>query len=340
MARIGSVIRCGYYPCPLPVVHDIASRIKPISPESCMILDPCCGEGEAVNALAQAMGVPQSNVWGVELEENRAATATANLPDAHIIGPADYIATSTQYGSFSVVWCNPPFDDEAGGGNRVEHSFLTRSLSLAGSGGIIVFICPEGIVKGGYESCVVSLLERCEDLRMFEFPAEHRKFKEVCIIGKVRPNWIKLDDAYSAWRSVTSPRNQNQTWLAPARRGPRYFEKTGYTDQEFKRAIAASPLWDITASTKSQKLDRPPLPVAKGHLALLLASGMLNGVVRKDGEPPHVVRGTAQKIKLEPEVEDKVDASGKQTGTVTTIREAIKLTVRAVDHRGKIKNFE
>ena len=42
-------------------------------------------------------------------------------------------------------------------------------------------------------------------------------------------------------------------------------------------------------------IPRPPLPLDRGHLGLILASGILDGVVESP-HGPHVVRGSSKKV--------------------------------------------
>jgi hypothetical protein len=73
-------------------------------------------------------------------------------------------------------------------------------------------------------------------------------------------------------------------------------------------------------------------------VALLLASGHLDGVVHPDGGPPHVVRGTTRKRAFVSDVIETVNFDGS-TSTRTTISERIDLLVRTVDLTGTIRTF-
>jgi hypothetical protein len=73
-------------------------------------------------------------------------------------------------------------------------------------------------------------------------------------------------------------------------------------------------------------------------LALLLASGVLDGIVQPPGEPPHVVRGTVRKVEHEIE-KDQVLLENGQVKTTTKFAERIELTVRALCVDGTIRDF-
>jgi len=86
-------------------------------------------------------------------------------------------------------------------------------------------------------------------------------------------------------------------------------------------------------------LPRPPLSLGKGHRALLLSAGYLDGVVRPPGEPPHVVRGTCRKVRYEKSHTQEENSDGSTT-TTTVYGEKIVPTIRAVDSTGTIKTFD
>jgi hypothetical protein len=102
--------------------------------------------------------------------------------------------------------------------------------------------------------------------------------------------------------------------------------------------LAHSPLRAHLAAPAAAGLPSPPLALGIGHVALLLASGHLDGVVHPEGRPPHVVRGTSRKREYVADVTDTVNADGSTT-TKTTISERIELMVRTVDRSGDIRTF-
>lgn len=85
-------------------------------------------------------------------------------------------------------------------------------------------------------------------------------------------------------------------------------------------------------------LPSPPLPLGIGHVALLLASGHLNGIVEPEGGPSHVVRGTSRKRSFVSDVTETENPDGGTT-TRTTISERIELVIRTVDSTGRIQTF-
>ena len=99
-----------------------------------------------------------------------------------------------------------------------------------------------------------------------------------------------------------------------------------------------SPLRSHLTLTPDVPLPSPPLALGIGHVALLLASGHLDGVVQRNGQSPHVVRGTSRKRDFVSDVTDTVNEDGS-TSTKTIISERIELIVRTVDINGKFQTF-
>jgi hypothetical protein len=124
----------------------------------------------------------------------------------------------------------------------------------------------------------------------------------------------------------------------PAASGPRVFEKVEPTELELQRMLTLSPLRSHLTLAPVAPIPSPPLALGIGHVALLLASGQLDGVVHAKGEPPHVVRGTARKTEFVSDVTEIENPDGS-TSTRTTISEKIELVVRTVDLTGSIQTF-
>ena len=75
-----------------------------------------------------------------------------------------------------------------------------------------------------------------------------------------------------------------------------------------------------------------------GHLALLLASGSLDGLIEPPDEPPHVIRGTVRKVEYVKSQTSDLDDNNREV-VKTVLAEKIVLTVRAVDASGTIHQF-
>ena len=335
--RLAAQIRGGYYKC-APEVVELVGRL--ITYQQGAILDPCAGEGEAIDVLARTLGIGRDRVYAIELERERCATTKARLEGAHVMDVCSFFDAKISAGSFAAVFVNPPFDDNVHGG-RVEVDFLMRTTSLLVPGGVLCLVVPEHVAQNWYQPIPMHLVEHYEQLAVLTFPEEHRPFKEVVIIGIKRRGHVPVEE--DVWKQEV----QHQAlagcalkWTGPDKDvAPKTFEKGGLTEDELRDALAASPLWKMTDLPEARRTSRPPLPLSRGHLALMLASGQLDGIVAPPGDEPHIVRGVALKVPCPADVTEEVQENGALK-TTTVLRERIQLVVRAVGRDGLIHTFQ
>ncbi|MHB0961097.1 MAG: DUF6094 domain-containing protein [Pirellulaceae bacterium] len=327
-------LKCGFYPAPPEAVLHITQYLTPPDLGRFSIFDPCAGQGEAINQLATVLDCDMRDVYAVELDNARAATLHTALDErSHVLAPADYFGISAPPRSFSFIWCNPPFDDEYGGGGRVEREFLETAIRHLQTRGIIALVCPR-TTANRYD--IRNLFKCwCDNVSVVPFPESCRKYNEVVVLG------IKRAKMESYWA-----RNDADVFLdapivygIPAGTGPAgRFVKIQMTEEELEAAFEHSPLNEYLKPPVVGHVDSPPLELSTGHLALLLASGHLDGLVQPPGEVPHVVRGTARKAEYVKETERTVDKGG-DVSHKTVVGEKIELIIRAVDATGVIKTF-
>jgi hypothetical protein len=274
-----------------------------------------------------------ANVYAAELDEGRAAEAKVTLAGANVLGRASFFGTACSPNSMSLCWCNPPFDDELGGGNRTEQTFLHRATTLLRPGGVMILVCPETVFDSYYGDVVQTLKQWYDQIAIVPFPDEHRRFNEVMVFGGRRSSPVSPHEV--EWQPA---REQIPIYSIPAGIKPRRWEKVEMTQSEIARAFATSPLRRVLQPPTEPALPQPPLALGVGHIALLLAAGNLDGIVRPGDEPPHVVRGTAGKVEYVASQTESENADGSLTKS-TVLAEKIVLTVRAVDVDGEIKTF-
>ncbi len=328
--RLAGEMRSGFFPCPIAAVRMATERLM-VPNEHCSVLDPCCGEGEAIRSIYTDLSLDPAAVYAVEIDETRAATAKANLPGCHVLGPCSFFGARISFGSFGFTWLNPPFSHAYDGG-RVELQFLERATPLLKAGGVIALVCPEH-VPPRYD-VQRYLCQWFEKLTVLPFPEEIREYDEVIVLGVKRKE--PVDARWMEIEENAAP--EGYVYAIPPSKGPRAFEKVEMTDEEVSRALAVSSLRRHLQPVAENKLPSPPLALGIGHVALLLASGHLDGIVRPPDEPPHLVRGTAKKVQYVDRVDVTVNADGSET-TKTVIAEKILLSVRTVDVHGNIKTF-
>jgi hypothetical protein len=301
------------------------------------MLDPCAGEGEAVGQLATLLGCLPEQTYAIELDDGRSQTLRTRLPNIQVLAPASFFGSRSTRNSFSLIWLNPPFDDGYGG-ERVEDEFLRTATSWLMPGGVMVFVCPEATVDE-YSDAREHFTSYYENCAIVPFPDGHRPFNEVIVFGHKRGRPVMEAGTIGGrtpWKSVLAP--PGFRYRIPPGSGPRVFQKVEPTEVELRQLLAGSPLRRHLTAPPNMRLPSPPLALGLGHVALLLASGHLDGVVHPEGELPHVVRGTTRKRSFVSDVAETANADGSTT-TRTTISERIDLMVRTVDLTGAIRTF-
>ena len=358
--RLAAAAQLGFYPIPPIVMGRICKAISVTDPLKTMIIDPCCGEGAALKQLADSLGVPYDNCYGIELDHGRITKSLEVMPGLNVPSSdsasvaCSAMSVELTYNQASILYLNPPFDDQPGGGGRMEGNFLSTYLhALDPDGGILIFVLPEHAAFRENNRIINMMRSNFEFTRIFKFPESYRKYNEIVMIGKrMRSKYApNPDDETTIDQWGSNPRSAlpinadldflEDEYVAPISkmllRGPaklKRFKKKNYTDQELFDAVIKSPIQKILSAEPEVPVLRPPLPLQDGHTSLILVAGVLNGVVQFEGEPPHVVRGTASKTK-EPS-QDTVD-DGIRT---TLFTDQIKTVVRLVWPNGHIMTLQ
>lgn len=299
--RITGRMKMGYYPAPSRVVDHIRSFLSfPAEPFS--VLDPCCGEGLALEQLV--LGTP-AITYGVELDQHRAEAAQSSIQNVLKCGIEE---TRIAHQSCSLLFLNPPYDeaiceeDAETKTERQEKAFLRLTVPYFVPGGVLVYIIPQTRLNRGITRLLAS---RFENIQIFRFPdPEYDDFGQVVVFG-VRKAGNTLDEALALkLQNVPDrklkplPEAATAHYSVPATGPLKLFRSTVIHPEELARQMAQSPLWrKLHAMTTRNDLQvpRPPLPLHSGHLGLLLAAGKLDGVVG-EGVERHVVKGKVTKV--------------------------------------------
>lgn len=322
--RLEGQIKKGFYPLPMQAVPEIC-RVVSAHPKA-TIYDPCCGEGVAVKAIADGLAIPPERIYAAELDAQRSQKAAELLQGSTVYQGADFLSDSV-WGNPSIVYCNPPFADELGGG-RSERVFFSRCLHIMEPGAIAIFVAPlhQAIDYTMWE--VLSCYLR--DITIHRVP-EPCKYGEAVIIGVRRKINTQVDWSGRVRSAMTWDEAISRNFTAPPGAKVTH-RKQSYTDAELQ-ALASSSTANAMLeiqSTAKERAIRPPMELTHGHVALLLASGYLDGVVAKPGELPHVVRGSTKKV-----VEVKTEKT--DTGSREIQVEHIQLTVKVATLNGVIQ---
>lgn len=341
--RLEGRIRGGYYPAPHAALDAVMPLLVMPKGQPIAVCDPCAGEGLALRHLAERLGVPNQQLYAVELEENRGVQLAENLPGANILTPCSFFGCKIASRSFSLMYANPPFDDSGDGSGRVERQFLDRATPLLKTDGVLMLVCPERVALDW--DTRKSLLAWYDRIYTLPFPEEHRRFEESIVLAVKRDKPMSPDKrGYHDETGVLNHRGWSrddimpEPYVIPVGSGPQWrFEKSQLTPKELTVLLETSPLRAMLEPPSDPPLPSPPLELGTGHLALLLASGHLDGLVCPEGEPPHVNRGVTRKTEQVSDV--SVDETESSVRTTTTITETIEMYVRVVGVDGVIRDL-
>jgi tRNA1(Val) A37 N6-methylase TrmN6 len=299
--RIAGRMKMGYYPTPPRVVDYIRSFLSfPSAPFTA--LDPCCGEGLA---LEQLVGSTQAVTYGVELDEYRAESAQGRIQNLLKCGIEE---TRIAHQSCSLLFLNPPYDeatrekDADTKTERQEKAFLRATWPYLVPGGALVYIIPQTRLS----KAVARLLSsHFEQIRVFRFPdPEYDDFGQVVVFG-ARKEGNSLDEELALkLQNVPNcelkplPETDTAQYSVPPAGPLKLFRSTVIDPEALEKQMAQSLLWrrlQAMTTRNEVQVPRPPLPLHSGHLGLLLAAGKLDGVVG-EGADRHVVKGKVTKV--------------------------------------------
>ncbi|NJK44586.1 MAG: class I SAM-dependent methyltransferase [Pleurocapsa sp. SU_196_0] len=263
--RLGGTAQAGYYPTPPSIVNFLMTRLE--LAEGVAALDPCCGAGDALGRLCAVLG---AEGFGIELERERARAARQKLGEVRTGDALQHEARG-----FSLLYLNPPYDTDTGG-QRLERRFLEHFTPSLVPGGVLVFIIPEGVV------------EECRELLEFEFarlgvwrfpPEEYVAYRQVIVTGMKRSSRSSFETLPEVQPLEAMPMLSLRGADEP------YMRRAKMDEGELLEEVNASPLWaDLWQKTAPPSSEFRPLHrVREGHLALLIAAGMLNGVSSNTG---------------------------------------------------------
>jgi len=337
--RPPAIERMGYYPTDDPVVEIICSYLKPPA-EKGRLFDPCAGEGKAASTLGIALNC---ETWGVELSPERAEKAQ-NVMDKVYQAPWQACVLSDE--SVSWLYLNPPYEfDRFDGQKRLEWDILKTTTSKLMRGGLLTYIIPQKIL--GMMEVARLLAGHYEAITVYRFPDNlYEKFKQVVVLAYKRKVFHAPTDkeVLSLQNMATSELEPIETAIEPvyellpapsrgANGKPIVFKRTDWEPDEVVEAtieagVQKTSEWlDLIHPMRGlAQLSQPVMPLKKGHIAMLMASGMM-GTVRLTDEAgkPMLIKGRVIKV-----VEKTEQPDSKEADTVVEIYKDRFVTTVAV----------
>ncbi|MFT9600289.1 DUF6094 domain-containing protein [Mesobacillus sp.] len=357
MSHVGNKIRAGFFKTP-ELQGEYLSKLLKVE-GSGVWLDPTCGEGEILHQLSSGHQSEDCTIstYGVELDKTRAEKAKALLN--HCIN-APIESMVIQNDAVSMLYLNPPYDftmkgmdDESA--ERKEWTELFRNTKYLMEKGLMIYVIPS--YRFADKKIARFLATHFENIAMMRFSDEdYDDFRQCIFIGNKKSGKHKefnqklfdfltnLESDEFVMEKVT-PIDKfvgaNMTWTVPA--GVEEL-KTFYTKlankTDYVSGIRNSKGFQAFMNrSKPRQLEiggNPILPLNVGQLALLLASGAVNGEIG-EGDNYHLVQGL-EIVKKIPNEEKKVHDNGSTT-TITKIKTKREVSVKVICQSGVIRKL-
>jgi hypothetical protein len=350
MARLESQAVGGYFPTPLPLLPSLAGLLEPQG-TSCVVVDPCAGDGEAVVTISKLMGI-NAMILSCEMEATRhkalkermrmaswASEQRALHGDAFLVDIDDTKA--------DVLFLNPPYDLDSIHG-RLEQRFLDRFTVTLKEDGVLMFLVPFYALKAS----ALTLATHYDELVCLRFPTEHfEPYRQVALMAKKVDRRLEPDRAIlaqvAAWAEsvddcpvlgttdhkfkVQHNHSINPSWslrpidltgLLKKFRPWQYSPKPGTTNP-IPHVLPEVPIEDLLFRTFT--LATSPRPA---HIAAGIASGLFNGrkvTPKTDGLPELLVKGVFDREYVT--IEEKHNKDGDVTAVVQVQQPKLVTTV-------------
>ena len=321
--RPPAIERMGYYPTDEPVIEIIRTYLKPPKTKG-RLFDPCAGEGKAASALGKALNC---ETWGVELSPDRAEKAQSVMDKVH---QAPWQACILTDESVSWLYLNPPYEfDRFDGQKRLEWDFLKTTTSKLMRGGLLTYIVPQKIM--GMIEVARLLAGHYEAITVYRYPdGLYETFKQVVVLAYKRKLYQPPTDkevlslqglATSELEPIPTVEEPIYELMPAPLRGvngkPIVFKRTDWEPEEVVEATVdagvhkTSEWLDLIHPTRGlAQLSQPVMPLKKGHIAMLMASGMMGTVKLTDEEgKPMLIKGRVIKVVEKTEQPDSKDSN-------------------------------
>lgn len=287
-------LKMGYYPLPESESDNIRSFLS--FPQSASVVDPCVGQGTALQRITNGAPVHR---YGVELDAERARTA-AMCGIKVVQGNAFDANARTE--SFSLLYLNPPYDSEIGsvGNNRMERLFLEHTYRWLVMSGVLVLVIPFERLS----DCAGLLSSHFAGLNVFRMTdPESVLYRQIVVFGIRRDVRGVAVETNKRLLQRISPYGtfQDLQALEPGALSPYVVPPSpqailtyrGLPYDRLEDMLPHSAAWRQVAPLLTPQGDaatgRPITPLHGGHVGLLCTAGLLNGVFGKD-EDRHIAR--------------------------------------------------
>jgi len=340
MARLASQAVAGFFPTPPRVVAALSKLVVPANDTGkrvIRVLDPCAGNGKPLAAFAHMLGAES---YGIEINEERAEQCRTRLD--HVLATSAFTVRFAN-GAFSLCLLNAPYDsdDEK---RRLEHAFLTSLSRALGPGGVLLFLIPQRRLAVS----VRYLAAHYTGFRAYRFPdPEYGAFGQIVVLAtkKAQPTLDTETQArLEAWSIADLPPLPNEPEDAPLGvpafpRGEILFAPLAFDPKLAVQEARRHGVWTQAAFAEQlwppdEQPVCPLMPLRRGHLALLIAAGLLNNVVLQQDDRRVLVKGRTRKEMVLVESDDEdTEIQRERLRTSIVVLDLDSGAIEIVEHR-------
>jgi uncharacterized methyltransferase DUF6094 len=319
------------------IAADVGLRLGQLLrlPESPFVaLAAPCGDGQF---LASLMAGSTAIRYGIEPHRPAARQAATHLTRVLVCDAED---ARVSHGEVSLLVLGAAASSPGARAARRQRDLglaprLRTALPWLRPGGILLaLLAPDELTP----STIKLLITRCEAVTAYRL--------STCATSALAVAGVKRADAaldravcdlLAGARAGRSPLLSSPplvTYPVPAGRRLSIFRSVVLDPHVLEGEVPSSPVW--SAFWQSQLAGRvprqlrPPLPLHKGHLGLLLAAGECDGIVG-EGDDRHLVRGIVRKREI---VLTEYDVDGRQT---TRTRDVFRVVVKLLFPDGTLR---
>jgi len=347
--RLKAQAKMGYYPTPEDVTPIISQYLKRQREGLIRIMDPCAGMGTALRHIGDTLN---AETFGIEIDSERGDRAKSVLTQCLV---TDYENTRISHAAFSLLWLNPPYDwatreSEIEKCERYERTFLRDCVCYLRPKGILVYLIPQRRLD---RHIARMLSYRFEQISVYRFPEQaYKGFRQLVIFGVLK-NRPEQDEARAKYLKDCGefkegipylPDDPSHIYEVPLSQPMRDFLfrsrdiDPAELEEEIHRHGVFSQVREMTTPVSITEKIKPIMPLRHGHLAQILACGMINGVVwDRDKINPLLIKGITKKV-----VDVKVEVEGERGNTVekTTETDRIVITINAFNRQGEMISIQ
>ena len=310
VGRLMNNVRLGYYPTDPAHVAYLKCALRFPEDKQINLLDPCCGEGNALHLLGDG---ENAATYGAELDESRAEAAQLVLD--HVAIGSYYFARIAR-SAFHLLFLNPPYL-QLYGGARSEKRFLGESYDHLMMGGVLIYIIPYYRLTDDVCSFLAAHFDRLMAYRFCE--DEFRKFRQIAILGVRKPRaenprmaglleMVSLHPDKLPTLDHIPPASYP---MPDAEKVVSLFQGARFNVRELADQMARMGSMLPKQSALDGEEKRPPLPLTIGQIGLVGGSGLINGLI--ECETPHVIKGQVIKSTRRRTVDQYEECDGRAT---------------------------